>query len=186
MIKYKPDTVAVVFSEIPDEVTLAVEITNCPGHCVGCHSPWLREDIGEELTVEKLRDIIDRNIGVTCVCFMGEGKDREALKKLAFSIKLRSDYPYKTALYSGREEIEDEMYKQISNPHFDENQKKEIIKSLKVNSQNVDLSSFDVGDPRGGRSEFSRDLMDLSSFSGSEFNSKLKEFVQKHLSGRGN
>ena len=110
MIKYKPDTVAVVFSEIPDEVTLAVEITNCPGHCVGCHSPWLREDIGEELTVEKLRDIIDRNIGVTCVCFMGEGKDREALKKLAFSIKLRSDYPYKTALYSGREEIEDEMY----------------------------------------------------------------------------
>ena len=79
-------------------------------------------------------------------------------------------------------EIEDEMYKQISNPHFDENQKKEIIKSLKVNSQNVDLSSFDVGDPRGGRSEFSRDLMDLSSFSGSEFNSKLKEFVQKHLS----
>ena len=101
---------AVVFSEIPDEVTLAVEITNCPGHCVGCHSPWLREDIGEELTVEKLRDIIDRNIGVTCVCFMGEGKDREALKKLAFSIKLRSDYPYKTALYSGREEIEDEMY----------------------------------------------------------------------------
>ena len=110
MIKYKPDTVAVVFSEIPDEVTLAVEITNCPGHCVGCHSPWLREDIGEELTVEKLRDIIDRNIGVTCVCFMGEGKDQEALKKLAFSIKLRSDYPYKTALYSGREEIEDEMY----------------------------------------------------------------------------
>lgn len=110
MIKYKPDTVQVVFEEIPDEVTLAIEITNCPGHCVGCHSPWLREDIGEELTVEKLRDIIDRNIGVTCVCFMGEGKDQEALKKLAFSIKLRSDYPYKTALYSGREEIEDEMY----------------------------------------------------------------------------
>lgn len=110
MIKYKPDTVSVVFNEIPDEVTLAIEITNCPGHCVGCHSPWLREDIGEELTTDKLFELIDANKGITCVCFMGEGKDPEALKKLAFSIKLRSDYPYKTALYSGREEIEDEMY----------------------------------------------------------------------------
>ena len=110
MIKYKPDTVTLVFSEIPDEVTLAIEITNCPGHCVGCHSPWLREDIGEELTPDKLFGLIEKNKGITCVCFMGEGKDQEALKKLAFSIKLRSDYPYKTALYSGREEIEDEMY----------------------------------------------------------------------------
>ena len=108
MIKYKPDTVSVVFSEIPDEVTLAIEITNCPGHCEGCHSPWLREDIGEELTPEVLRQLIDKNRGITCVCFMGEGKDPEALKKLALSIRVRSDYPYKTALYSGRDEVEKE------------------------------------------------------------------------------
>lgn len=110
MVKYKPDTVQVVFEEIPDYVTLAIEITNCPGHCVGCHSPWLREDIGDELTVEKLRELIDNNKGINCVCFMGEGKDPEALKKLAYSIKLRSDYPYKVALYSGREEVEEELY----------------------------------------------------------------------------
>ena len=108
MIKYKPDTVQVVFEEIPDYVTLAIEITNCPGHCVGCHSPWLRDDIGEELTIEKLRELIDQNKGVNCVCFMGEGKDPEALKKLAYSVKLRSDYPYKVALYSGRDEVEDD------------------------------------------------------------------------------
>lgn len=106
MIKYMPETVSVVFEEVPDEVSLAIEITNCPGHCVGCHSPWLRDDIGEELTVEKLRELIDRNKGITCVCFMGEGKDPEALKKLAYSIKLRSDYPYKVALYSGRSVVE--------------------------------------------------------------------------------
>ena len=108
MIKYKPDTVSVVFSEIPDEVTLAIEITNCPGMCVGCHSPWLRDDIGDELTPDKLFELIDNNKGITCVCFMGEGKDPEALKKLAFSIRLRSDFPYKVALYSGREEVEPE------------------------------------------------------------------------------
>ena len=108
MIKYKPDTVSVVFNEIPDEVTLAIEITNCPGHCEGCHSPWLREDIGEELTPETLRRLIDENRGVTCVCFMGEGKDPRALKYLALSVRLRSDYPYRTALYSGRNEVEKE------------------------------------------------------------------------------
>ena len=106
MIKYKPDTISIVFSEVPDEVTLAIEITNCPGHCDGCHSPWLREDIGEELTPEILNELIDKNQGITCVCFMGEGKDPETLKKLAFGIKLRSDYPYKTALYSGSVELD--------------------------------------------------------------------------------
>ena len=106
MIKYKPDTVQVVFEEIPDYVSLAIEITNCPGQCVGCHSPWLREDIGEELTVEKLHELIDQNRGVNCVVFMGEGKDPEALKRLAFSVHLRSDFPRKVALYSGRNEVE--------------------------------------------------------------------------------
>ena len=108
MIKYKPDTVSVVFEEIPDYISLAIEITNCPGHCVGCHSPWLREDIGEELTVEKLNELIDQNRGVNCVCFMGEGKDPEALKKLANAIRARSDSPRATALYSGRSEVEKE------------------------------------------------------------------------------
>lgn len=106
MVKYY--STSVVFEEIPDEVTLAIEITNCPGHCEGCHSPWLREDIGEEMTVEVLRKLIDDNKGVTCVCFMGEGNDPEALKTLAFSIMLRSDYPYKIGLYSGRTEVEDD------------------------------------------------------------------------------
>ena len=108
MIKYKPDTVSVVFQEIPDHVSLAIEITNCPGHCEGCHSPWLREDIGEELTAEKLNELVDENRGVDCIVFMGEGKDPEALKKLAFGIKLRSDAPRKVALYSGRNEVEEE------------------------------------------------------------------------------
>lgn len=105
MIKYLDS--AVVFEEIPDEVTLAIEITNCPGMCVGCHSPWLRDDIGEELTPDKLFELIDANKGITCVCFMGEGKDPEALKWLAMDVRVM--YPHiKTALYSGRTEVEPE------------------------------------------------------------------------------
>ena len=37
---------SVVMEEIPDRVTLAVDISNCRGQCVGCHSPFLKEDIG--------------------------------------------------------------------------------------------------------------------------------------------
>ena len=29
----------VVFAEIPGETTLAINITNCPNRCPGCHSP---------------------------------------------------------------------------------------------------------------------------------------------------
>ena len=48
----------VVFSEVPDEITLAISISNCPGTCKGCHSPWLREDIGEPLTVIALYELL--------------------------------------------------------------------------------------------------------------------------------
>ena len=47
MIKYTG--CAVTFSEVPDEVSLCIEISNCPGHCAGCHSPYLREDTGRDL-----------------------------------------------------------------------------------------------------------------------------------------
>jgi anaerobic ribonucleoside-triphosphate reductase activating protein len=107
MIKYKPDTVSVVFAEVPDYVTLAIEITNCPGMCEGCHSPWLREDIGDELTPTKLYELIEANKGINCVVFMGEGKDPEALKKLALGVRTKYNN-IKVALYSGRNSVENE------------------------------------------------------------------------------
>ena len=48
MLKYV--NTGVVFQEIPDEVTLAVNIANCPCHCPGCHSKYLWENIGKPLT----------------------------------------------------------------------------------------------------------------------------------------
>ena len=55
----------IVFQEIPDEVTLAVNLTNCPNRCQGCHSPHLREDIGtvlDEAEIGKLIAQYDRCI----------------------------------------------------------------------------------------------------------------------------
>ena len=44
----------IVFQEIPGEVTLAINLSNCPNRCKGCHSPYLMDDIGEFLTEESL------------------------------------------------------------------------------------------------------------------------------------
>ena len=37
----------IVFQEIPDEVTLALNLSGCPNGCPGCHSPHLQRDEGE-------------------------------------------------------------------------------------------------------------------------------------------
>jgi anaerobic ribonucleoside-triphosphate reductase activating protein len=61
----------ITFSEFPDEIALCINITNCPFHCPGCHSPELWEDIGTELTKEELSKLIESNKGITLVGFMG-------------------------------------------------------------------------------------------------------------------
>lgn len=99
MLKYT-DT-QVVFEEIPDEITLAINISNCPHHCPGCHSPYLRENIGEELYGEDLIDLIEKNNGITCVLFMGEGRDEESLFRLIDLLRHFYGKSIKIGLYTG-------------------------------------------------------------------------------------
>ena len=54
MIKYVPEMTSVVIEEIPDRVTLAVDISNCQGNCIGCHSPFLKTDVGIPFCVAPL------------------------------------------------------------------------------------------------------------------------------------
>ena len=77
MLKYSETEVT--FREVPDEISLVINITNCPYHCPGCHSKHLWEDTGERLTPDKLCDLIDNNEGISCVCFMGGDSDLEEL-----------------------------------------------------------------------------------------------------------
>mgnify|MGYP002677986315 CR=1 FL=1 len=110
MVKYDANSTMVCMSEIPDYISLGISITNCAGRCEGCHSPWLREDIGEELTEPVLDELIRKNEGINCVLFLGEGKDKERIFELGRYV--RDKYPsLKTAIYSGRSNVEDEYYK---------------------------------------------------------------------------
>ena len=101
MIKYV-DTL-VTFSEIPDEITLCINISNCPCHCKGCHSSYLAEDIGEELNIHSLKNLIDNNKGITCISFMGGDSNPSDINTLAQWVKL--NYPIKVAWYSGKQEL---------------------------------------------------------------------------------
>lgn len=108
MIKYVPSMTSVVMEEIPDMVTLAVDISNCQGNCVGCHSPFLKTDIGEELTPGVIDSLVGDNFGVNCFAFMGEGNDLPALLSLASHVR---SLGLAAALYSGRNEVEEEVWR---------------------------------------------------------------------------
>ena len=89
----------IVFQEIPNEVTLAINISNCPNRCAGCHSPHLQEDIGEELDENAIEILLEKyGKSVSCVCFMGGDNSPKNVLHLA---KLVKQFQKKTAWYSG-------------------------------------------------------------------------------------
>ena len=112
MLKYV-DT-KVTFSEVPDEISLCINISNCPCHCKNCHSPYLAEDIGEPLIYKDthnnrtvincnpLSELIEANKGITCVCLMGGDSNPEYINILGKTIKC---HKLKSAWYSGRQEL---------------------------------------------------------------------------------
>lgn len=94
----------VVFAEVPDEVTLAINISNCPCNCKGCHSPYLGTNTGEPLFPDILDELIDNNKGITCVAIMGGDSNPAEVDALAFYIKVIYN-SIKVAWYSGRQEL---------------------------------------------------------------------------------
>lgn len=102
MLKYV-DT-KVTFSEVPDEISLCINISNCPCKCEGCHSSYLAEDIGTWLTHAQIESLIQRNEGITCVCIMGGDAEPWYVKQTMSCIK--DVFPnLKTAWYSGRDTL---------------------------------------------------------------------------------
>ena len=95
----------IVFQEVPDEVTLAINISNCPNQCVGCHSKYLWEDVGYVLDKESLDKLVEQyKSGITCVCFMGGDAEPYDVANLAMHVKNKYK-DMKTAWYSGKNEL---------------------------------------------------------------------------------
>ena len=103
MLKYAD--VKVVFREVPDEIALAINITNCPCHCKGCHSDYLANDFGEPLDEVSLDKLIESHPGISCVSFMGGDAEPDAV--FALAARVRETRGLKTCWYSGRPLPED-------------------------------------------------------------------------------
>ncbi|MDR1729468.1 MAG: anaerobic ribonucleoside-triphosphate reductase activating protein [Prevotellaceae bacterium] len=100
----------IVFQEIPGEVTLAINISNCPNRCKGCHSPHLQDDKGEILDESALENLLEKyGNAITCVCFMGgDGSPDDVLKLARFVRRRKGELLFvliKTAWYSGKPEL---------------------------------------------------------------------------------
>ena len=106
MLKYL--NTQVTFSEVPDEITLCINITGCKIGCKNCHSSYLAEDIGEELNIDSLHELISNNKGITCVSFMGGDSNPKEIDHLASIVK--EYYNLKTAWYSGVQALSKDVH----------------------------------------------------------------------------
>lgn len=96
-----------VFSEVPEEISLAFSISNCQIRCNGCNQKELWEDTGTPLSVTHLNELINSYRGITCVLFMGSGKkEYEELNELAKEVK---KHKLKVALYLGEDYLPNDL-----------------------------------------------------------------------------
>ena len=115
MRKLRYASYAVVMQEVPNEISLAINISDCPYRCKGCHSQYLWEYTGAYLTnnLEKLLNMYDGLI--TCVCFMGGDQNESELLECLKIVKQRK---LKTCLYTGKDFINNFRYDVINNLDF--------------------------------------------------------------------
>lgn len=95
---------AIVCEEVPDEITIAFNVSGCEHRCEGCHSSFLWEYTGHYIK-DDLDEIIQKYNGlVTCVCFLGGDQNIEELARLCRVVKEKN---LKTCIYSGDDSIEE-------------------------------------------------------------------------------
>ena len=122
---------AVVCAEVPDEISIAFNISGCEHKCHGCHSKYLWEYKGEYLKDDLMNIVSKYNELITCVCFLGGDQNIEELSE---SCQIIKDINLKTCIYSGYDSIE--PFK-----HLIENN---LIDYLKIGSFKIEYGSLNV------------------------------------------
>lgn len=95
----------IVLEDVPNEISLAFNITGCPQRCRGCHSPELRDpSLGEILDIPTLDKLLKKyHKYISCVVFFGGDWSEEDLIILLRYTKV--NYKLKICLYSGRNSV---------------------------------------------------------------------------------
>lgn len=136
-LKYISYTIAC--QEVPNEVSLLINISGCPHHCEGCHSKYLWEYRGNYLLedIEKIMNLYDGLF--TCVCFMGGDQNLAELNECLSYVKSLS---LKTCVYSG---LEDKNFFNNSMDNLDYLKIGRYYKSLGgLNSKTTNQKFYDI------------------------------------------
>ena len=121
MLKY--DGYAIVLQEVPDEITLAFNITGCPYRCAGCHSAHLQKDIGNPLADDLLPIVDQYSSYISCICFMGGDHNLFELSQLIYILRVK--YPeLSLCIYTGNDNPDDllfDLFDYVKFGHYDAN-----------------------------------------------------------------
>lgn len=109
---------SIIFQEVPNEISLAINVSGCPYKCKGCHSSYLWEYKGRYVS-DDIEVLIDIHDGITCVCFMGGDQNPHELNKLIDYIHSRG---LKVCLYTGADSIPKDIFHldYLKIGHYDE------------------------------------------------------------------
>jgi len=99
-LKYTGYTVAC--QEVPDEVSIVFNISDCPYKCRGCHSQYLWDYVGEYISNDIEGVLLQYEGLATCVCFMGGDQNLSEMKDLLTKCKT---HKFKTCVYSGSNDM---------------------------------------------------------------------------------
>lgn len=111
-MKFIPELTTVVFQELPDEISLAINITGCGKRCPGCHTPFLQNSFnGVELTPAIFESYLRKYIEIiTAVIFFNGDLHITRFVEL---LDIAKSYGLKTALYTGWNDVPMEIYKRL-------------------------------------------------------------------------
>lgn len=107
---YKYD---IIFQEVPNHISLTFYVCGCNLRCPGCHSPeFWPEHSGFLLTQELYLSLLAKYQNrIDCVLFLGgEWRQDELIKFLQVA---RAQH-LKTALYTGQEEVSEELKENLT------------------------------------------------------------------------
>lgn len=106
-------SIQIALQEVPGEVSICFSISGCTIHCEGCHSPFLwKEKNGTELTQPIFESTLKKYEGfASCVLFMGGEWHKDSLISY---LEYAQKAGYKTCLYTGEDQIGDDILKHLN------------------------------------------------------------------------
>ena len=95
---------AIALQEVPNEISLVINVSGCPHKCEGCHSQYLWGYDGNILIDDFVELLSKYKDMITCVCFMGGEQNKDELYSYLMFIK---SIGLNTCLYSGCTSLND-------------------------------------------------------------------------------